>query len=196
MNSEYSKKLLIYLSCFLVVFAAFFFLFWRPRYSELKRNQEKLSRQEAKLIRLEKDAKDWPKSITREKINRYESELERLWNLIPSGEGVSALLDEIQTHARESNLAIRTLTRVSTKKSPTRNRTQKVQTNARYERVPYKLSVSGSYFGLLQFLKSLEDSKRLISINKIDMRASNGPYLMDADIEFSIFYSKVGVDKA
>ena len=101
-----TKKLLLLVTVFLVIFLAFFFIFWRPRYISLSKSQRMLSDKEAELIQLELDARDWPDSITREKLRQYEIELEKLWDLIPTREEVAVLLDEVETHARTANLEI------------------------------------------------------------------------------------------
>ena len=192
MASEDVKRLLIVVSSFLVVFLAFFFLFWRPMFSDLKEYQEELSNKEAELARLEKDARDWPASITRERLDGYEIELQRLLNLIPSEEEIAMLLDEIQTHARAADLEILALSRVSARKNQRASSTAGEE--PKYVKVPYEISLGGSYFGLIKFLRRLEDSKRLVTVDGIKTNVGQGNYPMDVNIQFNIFYSKVGVE--
>lgn len=192
MAPENVKKLLIIVSSFLVIFLAFFFLFWRPMFSNLRAYQEELSDKEAELARLQRDARDWPRSITRERLDRYEVELGRLLNLIPSEEEVAMLLDEIQTHAEAADLKILALSR-----TPVRQ-TQAVAVEAgkepKYVKVPYEISLGGDYFGLIKFLRKLEDSRRLVTVDGIKMSVGQGDDPMDASIQFNIFYSRVGVE--
>ncbi len=187
MAFEDIKKLLIIVSLFLVIFVVFFFLFWKPKSIEMEEYRKELSYKEAELIQLERDVKDWPSSITREMLKQYEDELEQLWGLIPFKEEIAMLLDEIQAHARYADLQIISLARVSTTRSNTG--TAPV---SRYVRVPYKMFLGGGYFGLIGFLRRLEDSKRLVTVTSIKMSAgpNNSPVV---EIEFSIFYSRVGV---
>ena len=192
MASEDVKKLLIIVSSFLLVFLVFFFLFWRPMFSDLRKSQEELSKKEAELARLEQDARDWPASITRERLDGYEMELQRLLNLIPSEEEIAMLLDEIQTHARVADLEILALSRISARGN--QRTSAQAGEEPKYVKVPYEISLGGSYFGLIKFLRRLEDSKRLVTVDSIKTNVGQGNYPMDVDIQFNIFYSKGGVE--
>jgi Tfp pilus assembly protein PilO len=204
MASEDVKRLFVLISFFLLVFLAFFFLLWRPKLTDLRRYQRELRDKQAELVQLERDAQDWPDTITREMLEQYEDKLERLWSLIPSEEEVSVLLDEIQTHARSSDLEILSLTRSSTS-GGTSSRSARSGTAAsgnpkaagepsRYVRVPYKISLGGGYSGLVKFMRRLEDSERLVTVTSMRMNAGQGQHPVDAEIQFNIFYSKVGVE--
>lgn len=197
MAPENVKKLLIVVSIFLIVFAAFFFLFWRPEFGKLKASQIKLKEKQAELMRLEQDARDWPDSITRDKLKRYEEELAQLWELIPSEEQVSMLLKEIETHAIESNMKIISLSRDLTVRGPAPRAPAAAGAGAaapsRYVKVPYKISLGGSYFGLIGFMRSLEDSNRLISVTNTRLNIGEEGYTVGAEVQFNIFYSRVGV---
>ena len=189
MAPEDVKKLLIVVSAFLVVFLVFFFFFWRPKSSELGRLQEELSEKQAELARLERDAADWPDTITRERLMRYEEELAQLWELIPSQEEVSALLTDVQDHARAADLEILSLSRTS----GSQGRPGQAAAS-RYVRVPYKIIVGGNYFGLVRFLRRLEDSKRLITVTSTKVYTVPEGFFVGAEIEFNIFYSRTGVE--
>ncbi len=193
------KSMLIIVSVFLVIFLAFFFFFWRPTTTRLRNYQKELSDKEAELIQLERDAKDWPESITRDRLRQYESELERLWELIPTKEEVAMLIDEIQTHARACDLQIQSLVRLQDKQAASRTVPGKGETQPKpepkYVRVPYKIALGGSYFGLIRFLQRLEDSKRLVTVTSIKVNAGKEDLPMDSEVEFNIYYSKVGVEK-
>jgi Tfp pilus assembly protein PilO len=158
MSPEDIKRLLIIVSTFLLVFLAFFFLFWRPMFSDLRDYQNELADKKAELARLEKDARDWPRSITRDRLDRYEMELTRLLAARPQ-----------RTQAEEGQ-------------------------EPKYVKVPYEISVGGNYSGLIRFLRKLEDSRRLVTVDSIKLIVGQGSHLMDANIQFNIFYSKVGVE--
>ena len=190
MAPEYIKKLMIVVSSFLVIFLIFFFFFWRPKFAELRTLQKNLSEKQAELIQLERDAEDWPDSITRERLRRYEEELSQLWELIPSKEEVADLLKDIQSHARNSSLEIISLNRVTT---PGRAQTT-AEKESRYVKVPYKLSVGGDYFGLITFLRKLEDSKRLVTIISTKVYTGEGTHSLGAEVQFNVYYSRVGVE--
>jgi len=198
-SSASIKSMLIFVSVFLVIFLAFFFFFWRPTTASLRNYQTELSDKEAELIQLERDAKDWPDSITRDRLKQYESELERLWELIPTKEEVAMLIDEIQTHARACDLQIQSLVRVQDRQAISRTVPGKDQNQPKqepkYVKVPYKIALGGSYFGLIRFLQRLEDSKRLVTITSIKVNAGKENLPMDSELQFNIYYSKVGVEK-
>ncbi|MBD3183201.1 type 4a pilus biogenesis protein PilO [Candidatus Poribacteria bacterium] len=197
MNTDMTKKLIILAGGLLLLMVAYFFLFWYPNVKELKAYQVELSKQEAELIRLEQDARDWPESITREKLSVYENELENLWMLIPSREEVAMLLDEIQNHARNANLEIIQLNRIFGSRSrPNQTKPGETVKQPKYVKVPYRIVLGGNYTGVAKFIQSLEDSDRLITISKMTMSYGRGIYPLDAEIEFNIFYSRLGVEEA
>ena len=190
MDSGNTKKLLAVVGGPLFVFVVFFLLLWRPKYADLGRYQEELSKKETELMRLERDASDWPDTITRGMLNEYEAELERIWELIPTKEEIAILLDEIQDHARSSELEIISLSRVS----KTRASITETSKGTKYVRVPYVVTLGGNYFGLIRFLRRLEDSRRLVTITDIKVNAVGEGHLVQANLQFSIFYSRVGVE--
>ena len=195
-NSANGNGATIVVSIFLVVFAAFFLLFWRPKTAELSDYRNELSKKQAELTRLERDVADWPDTITREKLTRYEEELVQLWKLIPSEEEVSDLLREIEAHARASNLEIISLTRTSPDKA-TRTTApkpgEKAPAKPKYVKIPYKIALGGNYYGLISFMRKLEDSNRLVTVASTSISAGQGEYLVDAEVQFNIFYSRAGV---
>lgn len=197
MAPENIKRILIAVSIFLVVFAAFFFLFWGPKFGELRAGQNELKKKQAELMQLEQDARDWPDSITREKLERYREELEQLWELIPTREQVSMLLKEIEIHARDSDMEIISLSRDLTNKRPGSRRASPAGTavvkESRYVKVPYKIVLSGTYFGLIGFIRRLEDSKRLVTLTSATVYTEQGGHIVGAEVQFNIFYSKMGV---
>jgi len=201
MAPEYTKKLLILVSVFLVIFLSFFFLFWRPGYADLRVHQRKLSAKEAELMKLEDDARDWPKTITRERLNLYENELMKLWTLIPPQEEVSKLLDEIQSHVKGTNLEIISLVRSSNNRNKSRTPKASEANDPRYAKVQYKITLTGSYFGLIEFLHRFEESQRLVTITNINMStvdksvAMLGNYPVSAEIQFNVYHTKTGVEK-
>ncbi len=190
MDSGNTKKLLAVVGGPLFVFVIFFLLLWRPKYADLGRYREELSKKEAELMQLERDASDWPDTITRGMLNEYEAELERIWELIPTKEEIAILLDEIQDHARSSELEIISLSRVS----KTRANIAETSKGNKYVRVPYVITLGGNYFGLIRFLRRLEDSRRLVTITDIKVNAASGRYFVQANLQFNIFFSRVGVE--
>lgn len=195
-----TKKILILVTIFLVLFLSFFFVFWRPGYSSLRQHQTDLSNKEAELIQLERDAKDWPDSITRGKLGQYENELDRLWELIPTKERVAMLLDEIESLAKASNLEIYSLARIQEQGNRSLRNPAEADPQAKkepeYVRIPYKISLGGDYSGLLRFLRRLEDSRRLVTVVGIRMAVGQGTRSVDSEIQFNIFYSRVEVGRS
>lgn len=197
MASEDVKKLLIVVSIFLIVFAAFFFLFWRTQSNNVAKYRIELGEKQKELAQLERDAEDWPDSITREKLSRYEEELKQLWTLIPSEEEVSMLLKEIETHAKSSDMEILSLSREVTSRNSRPAAAPAAGTAAakppRYVRASYKITLGGNYFGLITFLRKLENSTRLVTVSSTRIDAGTLEHIVNAEIQFNIFYSKMGV---
>ncbi len=197
MASEDVKKLLIVVSVFLIVFAAFFFLFWRTQSNNVAKYRNDLSEKQKELAQLERDAEDWPDSITREKLNRYEEELKQLWSLIPSEEEVSMLLKEIEAHAIASNMKIISLSREINTRGARSKTTPATGTEAakppRYAKASYKITLGGNYFGLINSLRKLEGSTTLVTVSSAKINTGSLEHIVNAEIQFNIFYSKVGV---
>ncbi len=197
MASEDVKKLLVVVSIFLIVFAAFFFLFWRTQSNNVAKYRNELSEKQKELAQLERDAEDWPDSITREKLWRYEEELKQLWALIPSEEEVAMLLKEIETHAIASDMEIISLSREANPRGARPKATLATGTEAakppRYAKASYRISLGGNYFGLISFLRKLEDSTRLVTVSSTKINTGSLEHIVNAEVQFNIFYSKVGV---
>ena len=189
MDPEDIKRALILVISLLLVFIVFFSVFWRPKVASLKRYQIDFRDKTADLVRLEQDVKNWPAKFTPEAMEKYEGELNRLWELIPPEEEIAFLLEEIRTHAISAKLEIISFAGISNAKTTLSS----TDGNAQYINVPYKISLSGSYFGLVEFLRRLEDSKRLVTVTSIEMYSGRGEHPMDAEIRFNIFYSEVEV---
>ncbi len=193
MASEDVRTLLVLVTLLLVIFVAFFFLLWRPKFAELRDYQLDLSRKETERLQLEQDVKDWPEAFSQETMARYESELEQLWQLVPSEEETAMLLDEIELRARNARLEILALTRVPSPKTTFEVSQPKAKERTQYVAVPYRLSLGGGYFGLVRFLRDLEDSNRLVNVTSIEIFSGRGRYVLSADIQFNIFYSRAEV---
>ena len=204
MSSEDIKRLLILVGFFLIVFLVFFFLFWQPKHAELGQLQVRLRDKEVRLQQLKEEAEDWPDTITRDMLAKYEVQLEHLWSLIPSEEEIAMLLDEIQTQARASNLEIVAMTRTASARG-VMNAAPAARPGAptpgegesggelEYVRVPYEISLGGAYFGLIGFLRRLEDSERLVTVTMIEVQSGLGEHPVNVVVRFNIFYSKAGV---
>ena len=124
---------------------------------------------------------------------QYEGDLEQLWRLIPSEEETAMLLDEIELRAKSERLDIISLSRVPSPRTSYEISQPKAGETTQYVTVPYKLTLGGSYFGLVRFLRNLEDSNRLVNVTNIDIYTGRGRYVLSAEIQFDIFYSKVEV---
>jgi type IV pilus assembly protein PilO len=123
-------------------------------------------------------------------LDQYEMELERIWALIPTKEEIAILLEEIQTHARASELKIISLSRIP----KPRTSAPGAKKEEKYVRVPYKIVLGGSYFGLIRFMRKLEDSRRLVTMTDIKVNSVKGKNYAEAEIQFNIFYSRAGVE--
>ena len=189
MAPEDVKKLLIVVSAFLAVFLVFFFFFWRPEYTDLRTYQQSLSEKEAELSQLKQDAEDWPDSITREELNQYEERLSRLLEKVPEEEEVSMFLKNIRGYAVASGLSIMSLVRepdAVVGSAPAQLK------ESRYAKVTYKISVGGTYFGLISFLRELEDSNRLFTVTSAKVSSEPKGQFVGAEVQFNIFYSRSG----
>lgn len=196
------QKIAILSGIMLLIFVTFYFALWRPGLSELKKYQVDLNKKATELTQLERDAKDWPDTITREMITRYENKLELLWDLIPTEEGLSLLLDEVQKHAIISGLEIISLKRENGAKKKAAPELPDESNKGNYEKASYAIEIRGGYFGLLKFIKSLEESDRLITINGIESQSNSDEnplqwgHIIETKVGFNIYYSKAGVEKA
>ena len=190
MAPEEVKKLLVVVSVFLVIFLVFFFFFWRPRYTDLRTYHQRLSEKQVEEDKLKQDAADWPDSITREELNRYSAQLSKVLEKVPEEEEVSEFLKNIQGYAIASGLSIKSLVREPSAPRSTASKAAE----SRYARVTYTISVDGDYFSLISFLRELEDSDRLFTVTSTKVTAEPGGQFIGAEVQFDIFYSRVGVE--
>ena len=193
MGSEDLKRLLIIVSLFLLIFAVFVFAFWQRKSATLRQYQLELQKKSAELKQLELDAKDWPEKFDREKMDRYKVELDQLLRIIPAEEETGRLVDQIQGRARSSGLDIVLLNRETAAGEDVFESDQlEPGEKSRYVKVPYRISLDGGYFGVIEFLRELEKSERLVTVDDIQLGGLGTS--VKADIQFNIFYSRVEVE--
>jgi len=161
------NKLILIIIC-VVIFVAFYLVFWSPNINKIKRIQGNIDKKRIDLAQLKKDVESWPKTATRERLEKYAKRLEYLFELVPSKEEVPGLLDRIQEHGLSSaNLQFLSLTK-SAKNADNSN----IQTTD-YFQDSYILMVSGSYFAIVKFLYELERAERLINVDSISLRGQD-----------------------
>ena len=193
MAMEDIKRLLILASFFLLVFLLFFFLFWRPRTGNLERHKADIVSKKTVLLQLKQDIDDWPPSFTHDIMQTYRGDMDRLWNLIPSEEEAAMLLGDIEAQVTAAKLKLLHMARITTAMTTFEFGQASGKGKTQYIRMPYKITLGGDYFGLIKFLRELENAERLVTVTNIVLSAGQEDYPMDADIQFNIFYSKAEV---
>ena len=167
---------------------AFYFFFWNPSISSIKKTQGEMRLKQKDLTQIKKDVETWPKTKTRESLQKAEEELQKLIDKIPPEEDIPGILEHIRKYGvTKAHLNIAGITNITGEKtiySP--DEESKQSTHAK---VTYTLVADGTFFDVIRFLSGLEAAERLILIEELNVK--RGEYSnVHAEVILSLFYSK------
>lgn len=116
-------------------------------------------------------------------VARYEKDLDVMRQLVPTGNEVPALLEQVSTAARRVGLDIATV------------EPEPVVVGDQFDTYRYKLSVSGGYHAVGEFLTNVGSLTRIVSPVNVNITASpqrnkNAPSGLDARFVVQTYVSK------
>ncbi|WP_417376081.1 type 4a pilus biogenesis protein PilO [Gimesia maris] len=175
MNDKLRRDSLITIIGLSVVVALFTFVVYLPGLKSKQRlNQEiedyhqKISAIPAKVKQLEE---------LHQQLDQRIAFINRLSQRIPVGKDTHQVLQRVAMLAKTASLTVSELNPGETEE------------HATYIRQPFKLSISGQYSGLLQFLNELDKEKRVFTVNQVSLIKQNGDSagLIKGTIDLSVY---------
>jgi type IV pilus assembly protein PilO len=145
----------------LVILGVFYFMYWDPTTSELKRKTVALEGLKKEIAALEVTASRL--SEFQRNVAELEQRLEMLKRILPPQKETPDLVRKLQNLASQSNLKIRQLNPRSTIKKDF------------YEEYPISLQVDGTYHSLAVFFDRLSRLTRLVNAGQIQISANRKP---------------------
>lgn len=182
------RKVIAFVAFWGLGLIAFYFFFWNPSISSIKKTQEEMRLKQKDLTQIKKDVETWPKTKTRESLQKAEEEFQKLIDKVPPEEDIPGILEHIRKYGvTKAHLNISGITNITGEKtiySP--DEKSKQSTHAK---VTYTLVADGTFFDVIRFLSGLEAAERLILIEELNVK--RGEYSnVHAEVILSLFYSK------
>ena len=129
------------------------------------------------------------------KAQRYSQNLEVMRQLVPTGNEVPALLEQVSTAARRAGLDLSTV------------EPQPVVVGEQFDTYRYKLSVFGNYHQVAEFLTNVGSLTRIVAPQNVtlsvtqDAAATKGrkradAAVLDTDFEIQTYVAKGGAEEA
>jgi len=100
-------------------------------------------------------------SLMDEELDKHENEMQKIHSALPTESNVPSVFKFIQKITLENNLTLEQLSVTSTRGSKT---SQPVIDDSGIKKIPFSLTVSGSYSDFKNFLSVLEKSARIIEL--------------------------------
>lgn len=184
------KKVIAFAVFWCLALVVFYFFFWKPRLSSIRKTQNQVFLQQKVLTQIKKDVETWPKTLTAKKLKEAEKELQELFAKIPPEEDIPGILEHIQKYgvmaAQLNIVGITNITEEETKQKPDEDRE-----DLTYAKLTYKLIADGSFLNVIRFLRGLETAERLIAIEdlKIERGSDEKKNSVHAEVILNLFYS-------
>jgi len=155
------EKFLIYFALIFAFFAIYYQFYLLPNLSEM----DSLSQE----IKLKRQILSQVSSLKGENLQRslakWEKEVEELNTILPDEKDIEFVILDLQRMASDSGVKIRSIN--------FENATQEEKSGEPKEEfvvTPISVTAFGSYEGLISFMKSLQESKRLLTIKSFEMQ--------------------------
>jgi type IV pilus assembly protein PilO len=156
----------------LLILAPVYFLFYGPTTEKLNAEKTQLAQLESELRNAQQVAR------TRDDLRRVTKKLQTVLEFyeerLPSEEAIPGLLEELQEIISGAEVRLGKIEML-----------QK-QTLTNYERLPFRLAVSGGYHDIGRAVNSIERGKRFMGVDKITVDGS-GTTEQNAVVEVSTF---------
>ena len=156
----------------LLILGPIYFLIYSPQTKKLEREKRELAQIEGELRNAKQVAR------TRDDLKRVTERLQTVLQFyeerLPSEEAIPGLLEELQDIVTSSKVDLVKIEML-----------QK-QTLTNYERLPFKLEISGGYHDIGRSVNNIERGRRYMGVDKIAIKGE-GKTSQDAAIEVSTF---------
>ena len=174
---------------------AFFFYVYQPAAEELDARNERVESLTSSNEKVKKELARGSAEQLRQQAQTYAQNLELMRQLVPTGNEVPALLEQVSTAARRAGLDLSTV------------EPQPVVVGDQFDTYRYKLSVFGSYHQVAEFLTNVCSLTRLVAPQNVtlsvtqDAAATKGrkradAAVLDTDFEIQTYVAKGGAEEA
>lgn len=174
---------------------AYYMYVYEPAAVELDTRRERVEALEKANDRVKRELARGNLDQLRQQAQAYAQNLEVMRQLVPTGNEVPALLEQVSTAARRSGLDISTV------------EPQPVIVGEQFDTYRYKLSVFGSYHQVAEFLTNVGSLTRIVAPQNVTLAVTLDPVatksrrradqaVLDTDFEIQTYVSKVGAGPA
>jgi Tfp pilus assembly protein PilO len=167
-----------------VVLVAFFFLFIRPRQSELGNVRDEVEQEEARTVSLRSELRRL--QALQENAPKLEAELARFRELVPSNHDVASFIFLVQDAADAAGVDFVQITPEQPKSPPE---------GAPVAEVRATIGAGGGYFSVQDFMRRLYDLDRALRIDNLSMtgeESETGETDLTVNMTSRIFFEPPG----
>ena len=170
---------------------AYYMYVYQPAAEELTAKGERVEALEKANDRVKRELARGSAEQLRQQAATYAQNLEVMRQLVPTGNEVPALLEQVSTAARRAGLDLSTV------------EPQPVIVGDQFDTYRYKLSVFGSYHQVAEFLTNVGSLTRIVAPQNVSLAVTLDPNatktrrradqaVLDTDFEIQTYVSKAG----
>jgi type IV pilus assembly protein PilO len=178
-----------------IIGAVFFFLYvYQPNAEELETKRARVESLTSANGKVKKELARGNAAQLREQAKAYSQNLEVMRQLVPTGNEVPALLEQVSTAARRAGLDLSTV------------EPQPVVVGDQFDTYRYKLSVFGNYHQVAEFLTNVGSLTRIVAPVNMNLAVTQDPAatksrkradqaVLDTDFEIQTYVAKSGSEE-
>ena len=179
----------------LLAAVAYFFYVYQPAVTELDTRRDRVQARSSANDKVKKELARGSAEQLRQQAQVYARNLDVMRQLVPTGNEVPALLEQVSTAARRAGLDLSTV------------EPQPVIVGDQFDTYRYKLSVFGSYHQVAELLTNVGSLTRIVAPQNLTLIVTNDPAatksrrradqaVLDADFEIQTYVAKAGAEEA
>lgn len=146
----------------LAAIGAYWYLVYTPRSTTLDKQQKQVDQLVAMNQRAKSEMSKGNLNELRTQLAQYQQNLALIRTLVPEGNEVPSLLEQVSTAARRAGLDLATV-------DP-----QPVQEGSNYDTYRYGMSIVGGYHELAEFFTNVGDLSRIVLPVNVSLQLSSG----------------------
>ena len=178
-----------------IVGAIVFFLYvYQPAAEELEAKRTRVESLTTANAKIKKELARGSSEQLRQQAQAYAQNLEVMRQLVPTGNEVPALLEQVSTAARRAGLDLSTV------------EPQPVVVGDQFDTYRYKLSVFGNYHQVAEFLTNVGSLTRIVAPVNMSLAVTQDPAatktrrradqaVLDTDFEIQTYVAKAGSEE-
>ena len=174
---------------------AYFFYVYQPQAEELETKQARVESLRTANDKVKRELARGSAEQLRQQAQTYAQNLELMRQLVPTGNEVPALLEQVSTAARRAGLDLSTV------------EPQPVVVGDQFDTYRYKLSVFGNYHQVAEFLTNVGSLTRIVAPQNVTLSVTQDPAatkgrkradaaVLDTDFEIQTYVAKGGAEEA